>query len=369
MSDVEQRAGALDNYFDSARAGRGDVRREGSLMTDYSEEARRATAVTNEQLALIDARPDMLERDKFMARMALRDSMQTDGDIDSQRGLLRSGMIIIDRVYSGFQDGSPVVARVEKEGVALYPSRGINDLRISDERVSSGSSGRERWLSVQYENGVRVEANPMLDDMIHTNIEPDSERIISALNGKNGVHGKDPFHRLRKWDPAHPEYDPTFVRLGTPTQPVDTGRLVVTDSQRFAFRAASDLMGHSDWLTTDRPSDVFREKLIKEFAYAYWDLLAFGEPIDGQTRQILHQSSSGKVGIEHRRNRKKSLVDYSTRERSAIHYGADIVVDDLIMATQEIIDRKDRKANTMRKEYRVMRARRDFNALFRGTDR
>lgn len=369
MTSIEQRAGALDPYFNRVQQARDTVRKDGTLLTRYDEETLRMNVSTMEQLVEIDERSDMPDRDKFMARLALRDAVQANTDIDTQRRIMRDGMAILDRVYGEFNDDSLAVMRVEKEGVVLYPSRGTDNLQIVDERQSSSSlGGRERWLTVEYENGIRVSANPMLDDMIQLQTESDAEKIIGVLNGKGGVHGNDPFHRLRKWDPEHPLYHPTFVRLGKPTDPHDVSSLIVTDSQRFALRTASELTGNSDWLKAERPSEEFRAKLIKEFAYAYWDLLAFGEPVDGQTQQIMHMSSKGKIGIEHRRNRKRSLVDYTTVELAAIHYGAEVTMDQMIDATQEIIDRKEHKADTMRKEYRVVRAKRDFRAFFYGVD-
>lgn len=369
MSSIEQRAGTLDPYFEAVGAAKdAAARMGGNVMTDYSDEKRQINITTIEQLAEIDARQDVPDRDKFMARLALRDVVQTDGDTNSQRGVLRSGMILLDRIYDQFKDGSPVVAHVEKEGVTLYASRGADDLKITDERNTPSSlGGHERWLSAHYEKGVRVVANPMLDDMIHEDTEPLTIKMIGILNGKGGVHGKDPFHRIRNWDPAHPEYDPPVIRLGTPERPADVSRLIVNDSQRFSFRAAAELTGRSDWLTAEQPSQAFREKLIQEFAYAYWDLLAFGEPFDERTQRIMHMSR-GKIGIEHRRNRKKSLVDYTTREQAAIHHGAGISFDQMVDATKEIVDRKERKADTMRKEYRVMRAKRDFKAFFFGAN-
>lgn len=369
MSNIEQRAGLLDPYFETVGVVKdAAARTEGSVMTDYSDEKRQINITTIDQLAEIDARHDVPDRDKFMARLALRDVVQTDGNTNSQKGVLRSGMILLDRIYNEFGDGSPVVAHIEKEGVTLYASRGVDDLKITDERHAASSlGGGERWLNVHYEKGVRVVANPMLDDMIHEGTEPRTIKMIGILNGKGGMHGNDPFHRMRNWDPAHPEYDPPITRLGTPEHPADVSRLIVTDSQRFSFRAAAELTGHSDWLTAERPSEAFREKLIHEFAYAYWDLLAFGEPFDEQTRRIMHMSR-GKIGIEHRRNRKKSLVDYTTREQAAIHHGAGISIDQMVDATSEIVERKERKADTMRKEYRVMRAKRDFKAFFFGAN-
>lgn len=370
MSSIEKRAQVFDPYFDSMQSVRIAATRAGggAIKTGYSEETRQINTATLEQLASIDMLEKVPERDRFMARLALNDTVYTGGDVGLQRNVLHDGIIVLDRLYAAFEDGSPVVADIEREGVTLYPSKGAGDLYTADERHVAGAlNGRERWLNVRYENGIRVVANAMLDDMIQKNRNSDSIGIIGSLSAGSRLDGDDPFYQLRKWDPSNHEYDPPYVRLGTPEQPRDISKLIVTDSQRFALRAAAELTGHSDWLTAERPSEAFRENLVKEFAYAYWDLLAFGEPFDEQTRHIMHMSR-GKIGIEHRRNRKKSLVDYTTREQAAIHHGADISFDRMVDATREIIERKERKADTMRKEYRVMRAKRDFKAFFFGAN-
>lgn len=369
MSNIEQRAEIFDSYFNNMQSVKTAVAHmDGNLKIDYSEETRQINMAKLEQLAMIDTLNDVPERDRFMARLALNDTVYTEGDVSLQRRVFRDGLAVLDRVYSAFEDGSPVVASVEKEGVTLYPSAGVGDVHITDERHVPGVlENRERQLSVKYQNGIRVVANTMFDDMIQTGRNSDDVAIIGSLPSKDSVSSDNPFYQLRKWDPAHPEYNPPYIRLGTPEQPKDMSKRIVTDSQRFAFRTASKLIGHSDWLTVERPSDAFREKLIKEFAYAYWDLLAFGEPFDEQTQRIMH-IGKGKIGIEHRRNRKKSLVDYTKHEQEAIHHGADIQFDQMVDATSEIIERKERKADTMRKEYRVMRAKRDFKAFFFGTN-
>ncbi len=378
MSGIEQRAAKFDSYFDSLKKVRAKVDKEGKVvrnqpvLPDPYDAAKQANAsATLEQMKRMDSVGNASEFDKLAAYISMGDTSLTKGNITKQKKLVREGIEAIDIVTLPFRDGSEVVMNVNKDIVTLYPSYGLGDLDVHEERYSnSGSIGRRRELRASYKNGLAVNGSPSLDKIIKYDQETSPVTIIGDLNiykhrGPDGESVLDPFKELRKWDPTHPSYDPGFIRLGSASRPVEVTDYIETDSQKFALRTAVALSESAQWLIIDRPSDAFRNKLVNDFAHIYWTLLAHGEPSDTIQKSILHNSRmSGAAHLESRSKRHKSLTDYNPRELAAIYKGADVTHGDIEMVTREKIDEEASKAVTMRDSYHVMQARRDIDLLF-----
>ncbi len=360
MKSIEQRTQVFNPFFDALTDARDELR-AGSVLDGVDRSYQRAKTnnqiATLEQIGNIEALDDDVpELDKFIARLVMTDTRVTDGSVLRQKEVLKDGITLLDRIHTSFQDDAKVIAKIEKDAVTLYPARGTSDLVLDEDGRRSVLERGRYALAVALDGGVKVNGR----DNFYNIIKPDRSESRVILDDLYTLN-YDPFHKTRRWDPKHDDFNSELVRIGEKNSDV----ALDNDEQRFALRTAAKLLDQTDWLKIERPTDAYRDHLVRSFAHMYWGLLAYGKPADAKVAASLRNSRvTGYSSMEERRMRKRSLTDYRDKELAAIYHGGDISADDVEAATVDIIEEREREVRTVMAKYAVMKARRDAAEFF-----
>jgi hypothetical protein len=282
--------------------------------------------------------------DSWMAMQALRLSThgRHEANLGIRRTILKNSMVRMDRIATGLDDGSSHIAFLDDNTVTLFPSPQSEALVYEKHRPtyrenSSGGSSMnnaaKRGVFAKYTQGISVRGYKMdkgIDRSEPVFVQTES-RI--AMLPTSVTTSPDPI-----WDPDGGFYSLPFVSLGSEERPRDPEELedeFEADEHRYGLRAAAFLGGHAAWLTVERPSEGFRERIVVDLASQFAGLLRDDPSIASMIgphyqRRLRYDVTRG--------NKTKTIepIHFNFHHLRAINHGAGVSYDDIKEKTVEL---------------------------------
>jgi hypothetical protein len=251
--------------------------------------------------------------------------------VNESMELIQEGFDVFERVREGAEQNRGIVAILAKSSIALYSSRGADDLHA--EPISWERGHHE--IVYRLPDGFSVAVPDVKDKSFpDTQVKPSSFSQV----GMPGGHGNHVAELLSVLDPSSPRNQLPFIRLGTPEQPLNSlDDHLKSDAQRFAGRLLVKTLAKADWIQITPPSEAVKAKVIDQVSDIYQDLLVGDVPRDAAPHLVTRHFRMTGLDVSTRKDRNKSLGTYNRSARDGLYYAADISAADVEAATREKI--------------------------------